>query len=316
MKRTIAVILIFTIMLTAVNAVTQSELDSSLRTFAEQVADFVPRSSAGTNFWADAHIGNLFPLNGLPHLGAGLSVSGSLIPTAFMKTFSQAFSDPVNTWESFPLPAMSFDARVGGIILPFDIGAHVMVLDDFEDELLGVSVTIDTCLEAGADLRFAILQEGVVLPALSIGVGYTYSKGDFSFTSKSITDVSNILSSSQASVTTYIEYETTIYTATAQLSKKILLLTPFVGARAIAQDGTYRYGGGYQNIEGNRNNLSLSTITKTFSFDDLQDSLSKLKYNVFAGVGLDFLIIQTTVGASYDFTDESWSGSVSLHVKI
>ncbi len=316
MKRTIAAILIFATMLTAVNATaTQAELDKELSDFAKQVADFVPRASTSTNLWADAHIGNLFPLKGLPHAGIGATAGGVLIPTSLMSTFSSAFSDPAKTWEAFPLPAISMDARIGGIILPFDIGVHALLLDNFEHEFWGMKVTIPTIFSYGGDVRLAILQEGVVLPALSIGVGYTYVKGEFDIESKDVLSVSNILSSA-STVRSHMEYETNIYSATVQLSKKILIITPFVGAKAIAQDGTYKYGGSYTNVDGHTHTLSMAEVKKTFDFTDVSKAIKKLNYNVFAGVGLDFFIIQTTVGVNYDFTDKTWAGSASIHIKI
>lgn len=316
MKRTLAIILSLSIMLSAASAATQTSLDQSFTSFANDVADFVPRASAGSNLWADAHIGNLLPLNGLPHLGAGFSASFAMIPTDFTSTFGSAFTTPVNTWESFPLPAISIDARVGGLILPFDIGAHIFALNNFEKELWGLNIEIPSCLAVGADLRFAILQEGVILPALSIGVGYTYSKGDFTISSRSMTDIASMISQNQAVVNYHMEYETAIYSATVQLSKKILLLTPFIGAKAIAQSGTYKYAGAYNNIDGKSNSFNLTTLTKNFALDDLQNSMANVKYNIFAGLGVDFLIIQTTVGVSYDLSDQSWAGSASIHLKI
>jgi hypothetical protein len=111
-------------------------------------------------------------------------------------------------------------------------------------------------------------------------------------------------------MSTHLEYTTHIYSATAQLSKKILLITPFVGAKAIAQKGSYYGYGSYEDISGCDHDVD----DYTFEIDDLADK--NLKFSVFGGVGVDFLIFQTTLGVNYDFTDQSWAGSISLHVKI
>lgn len=318
MKKLLSIVLI-TMILTAASAVTQAELNSKMEDFGNLLADYVPRATTQTNLWADAHIGNLLPLNGLPHLGAGLSFGGALIPTDLMSVFDSAFTDPVPSWEYFPLPAMSIDARVGGIILPFDIGVHLMSLEDYEAEFYGIKVEIANSLVYGADLRFAILQEGVVVPALSIGVGYTYASGDFTITSEKAipTDLSDLTSlfSDDAYMQTHLEYNTNIYSATVQLSKKILLLTPFVGAKAVAQQGLYTGWGVYEGISGVSNAYGIDyEIEKEFSFDNLANS--EIQYSVFAGLGVDFLIVQTTAGVNYDFKNKTWAGSISLHVKI
>ena len=309
MKKIIAALLMIAIALTAATAVDQDVLDERLGDFANEIADFMPRVSTGTNYWADAHIGNILPLSGLPHLGAGFSASAALIPTQFVQTFSDAFTTGAD-WESFPFPALSVDARVGGIILPFDLGVHVMTLNDFEQDFFGFTVEIESCLSYGADVRFAILQEGVVLPALSIGVGYTHTEGDFKVSSENL--IPNFSGTSK--VATRIDYSADIFSATAQISKKILFLTPFAGAKAYVQNGTYSYSGRYENIDGHSHTISPVSFDRSFSFDN--PSFDNVKWSVFAGLGVDFLIIQTTAGVSYDFSDSSWAGSISVHVKI
>ena len=314
MKKLISIVLIITMILTAVNAVTQAELDDKLEDFANTFADFIPRATTQTDLWADAHIGNILPLSGLPHLGGGLTFGGVLVPTDFMSVFGDAFTDPIPSWESFPIPATSLDLRAGGIILPFDLGIHLMALDSYEADFYGVDVEITSSLVFGADVRFAILQEGVILPAISLGVGYTYASGDFNLSSQNVlpTNITSLFS--DAAMSMHLEYTTHIYSLTAQVSKKILLLTPFVGAKAIAQQGEYIGWGEYQEISGITHEVDDFSFEKTFSFDDLANS--NIKFSVFAGVGVDFLIFQTTIGANYDFSDQSWAGSISLHVKI
>lgn len=316
MKRIISIVLIITMVLTAATAVTSNDLDAKMEEFANTFADFIPRASTQMNLWADAHIGNILPLSGLPHLGGGLTFGGVLVPTDFMSVFGDAFSEGVPEWESFPIPAISVDARVGGIILPFDLGLHIMALDDYEADFYGVKISIPNSFVFGADVRFAILQEGVICPALSLGVGYTYTSGDFTLTSEPLitTDVLSLLTN-ESYMSTHLEYTTHIYSATAQLSKKILLITPFVGAKAVAQKGQYTGWGEYKDISNCSNEADdINDIFYTFEKDDLTDK--NLKFSVFAGVGVDFLIIQTTIGVNYDFTDQSWAGSISLHVKI
>ncbi len=314
MKKIIAAILIIGTIMTAATATDNPSpaLDAKLADFAGQVADFMPRATAGTDLWADAHIGNILPLSGLPHLGAGFTAGAALIPTDFVSTFNEAFTTPANEWKSFPLPAVSVDARIGGFFLPFDVGVHVMALDQDEpvlNDVWGMTLDVTGFVSYGADVRLALIQENVILPAISIGVGYTHTEGTFDFTAKQIISLNN------KSVRSSITFNTDIYTASLQVSKKILFLTPFAGAKAYVQNGTYWYGGGYQNIDNHTHGtISQGTINKEFSFDSLTPN--DIKYSVFAGLGVDFLIIQTTVGVSYDFTDQSWAGSLSIHVKI
>ena len=336
MKRIISIVLIITMILTAASAADttnqqtlteeQEALNKVMDDFCSQLADFIPKSITGMNLWADAHIGNIIPLSGLPHLGAGATMGGVLIPTNLMKTFAAAFPKKVKEWESFPLPAISFDARVGGLFLPFDVGVHLMALEGYEKEFFGVKVEMTNILSYGADIRFAILQESLVLPALSIGLGYTKARGEFSLTTTDILpdNASQVISGAIGSLTGNetqraftildVAYNTDIYTMTLQLSKKILLLTPFIGAKAVGQNGKYTYSYTYDKIEGQNYSSEIKSVERKLKFDDLTNS--NIKFSVFAGLGVDFLIIQTTLGVNYDFSDKSWAGSISLHVKI
>ena len=160
----------------------------------------------------------------------------------------------------------------------------------------------------GADVRLALIQENVILPAFSIGVGYTHTEGTFDFTAKQIISLNN------KSVRSYVDFNTDIYTASLQVSKKILFLTPFAGAKAYVQNGTYSYSGRYENIDGHTHTISPVSFDREFSFDN--PSFDNVKWSVFAGLGVDFLIIQTTAGVSYDINDKTWAGSVSIHLKI
>ena len=110
---------------------------------------------------------------------------------------------------------------------------------------------------------------------------------------------------------TEITYDTNIFAFTAQVSKSILIATPFVGTRAVYQVGNYNWDANFSyTYENETYTVDLNnTIEKTF---DMADG----NYMLFAGVGLNFFVIQTTVTATYDINKGNFAGALSIHAKL
>lgn len=309
MKKLISVLLILSIAFVSISAATTEELKDSIVSFSGKVTDSVPRAFANSNYWADAHIGNLFPFSGfLPHFGAGASMSAVMVPTDIFSVFGDAMPSLLSSSEYFPVPALSLDARVGGLFIPFDVGVHFMSIDEWEFDFMDTGIELYDVVSYGADVRLALWEEGILLPALSIGAGYTKAEG---YVHLKFASELNLIMTDK-----YLDYElnysTEIYSLTAQISKKIIMITPFAGARATAQNGSYTYSAKYNGSTI----VSPTTETKEFDPTDFQSYLDKAEFTVFGGVGVDFLILQTTAGVSYNFLDSTWSGSLSLHAKL
>ena len=307
MKRIISVLIILTLVAgicfaqsveESVRAKAQAEADAKLspvlNSFTGTIADYIPDTAAQQNIWADAYIGKVFP-SFPPHFGAGFSVGGSLIQSDFIAEAFSAMGSPIDINNIF-LPTVTVDARVGGLFLPFDIGVHAMKLDpiDLNAGPLGFKAGFMTY---GADLRYCVLEPNLILPAISVGASFTHSEGSFAM---------NIRNTN-----TEITYDTNIFAFTAQVSKSILIATPFVGVRAVYQVGNYNWDANFSyTYEDKTYTIDLNnTIEKTF---DMADG----NYMLFAGVGLNFFVIQTTVTATYDVNKGNFAGALSIHAKL
>ena len=307
MKRIISVLIILTLVAgicfaqsveESVRAKAQAEADAKLspvlNSFTGTIADYIPDTAAQQNIWADAYIGKVFP-SFPPHFGAGFSVGGSLIQSDFIAEAFSAMGSPIDINNIF-LPTVTVDARVGGLFLPFDIGVHAMKLDpiDLNAGPLGFKAGFMTY---GADLRYCVLEPNLILPAISVGASFTHSEGSFAM------NISN--------TNTEITYDTNIFAFTAQVSKSILIATPFVGVRAVYQVGNYNWDANFKyDYNGTKYTVDLNnTIEKTF---DMADG----NYMLFAGVGLNFFVVQTTVSATYDINKGNFAGALSIHAKL
>ncbi|MBP5442013.1 MAG: hypothetical protein J6Y60_02120 [Treponema sp.] len=338
-----------------------------LNDFAKEIMVAAPEAATQMNVWADAHIGNLFP-SIHPHFGGGLSLGGTAINMSGFKTaayeVANAFNgissdlfggqpiDPVmfeKIPEKFILPSASLDLRFGGFVLPFDFGIFVIMtnpnifavhLDDpssiydmsqaINFSLLGFDGSIDY-FSIGGDFRIRLLEENGAVPAVSIGAGYAYTKGNVKAHAE---DESAIASTTQ---TTTIDmgmgYQTQVIFIQAQVSKDLAIVSLFAGARGLLSNTTCDWSWAVQT----KNSTGLyefadddnsGSVTATGLSDTHKDGkwdFSGIQPQVYAGCGLNLWKMQLTMSLCADirslfdkgnYTDFIWSGALGIHFKI
>ena len=149
-------------------------------------------------------------------------------------------------------------ARIGGFILPFDVGVKVGFLPEETKALLPSGVTADY-LMFGADVRYALLKGGALMPKLTVGAGYTYLKGSVTMADVAVAgssfDVGGYGNREHDPDLTF-DWEASVIDLKAQLSKGFLVLTPYVGVGASL--AVTDAGGG---LDGHGDCRSASTLT-------------------------------------------------------
>ncbi len=229
--------------------------ETTIQAFADGVAASLPLNLAVGLNWSDSYIGQL------PHFGVGLSVGGSTIPyeSAKLITDSLGFTETLMSSEAgpfieqygLPLPAVALEGRLGGLILPFDVGVKFgTVPPDVELKNFVPGMTAEY-LSAGLDVRMPIVREKGLIPEISIGGGYNIvdsTIGIGGFIDGAIDPITFDMPVGYNEETMEAEYET--YTISmsdpaaefawtaqsldmkAQLSKKLFIITPYIGAGA------------------------------------------------------------------------------------
>ncbi|MDR2516102.1 MAG: hypothetical protein LBC88_01825 [Spirochaetaceae bacterium] len=209
--------------------VLQNLLDD-VDSFTDRIADSLPlNASIGLN-WASAYIGQLTSVP--PHFGVGIAVGVSTIKAEALSGIIDKFGGGALPFKAvFPNPGYTAEARIGGFILPFDIGIKAgylppVPLSDVEFNYFLV----------GGDVRYALIKDRIA-PAVSVGVGVNYLKGGikvglpeqtFSGTATvSGTDQSFTLKLQDP--TLGFEWETLMCEVKAQVSKSFILFTPYAG---------------------------------------------------------------------------------------
>jgi hypothetical protein len=334
----IAFVLIGAVSLVAAQPVDFTEFEDTMSTFATGVAGTLASTATAAGLgWSPAYIGQF------PHLGVGVSLGASLLPYATVQPILDlvGVSLPAELASlqeyGLPIPAASIDARIGGFFLPFDIGVKVGYLPTSAQDLLG-AVQMDYLL-VGGDVRFALLQDRGFVPALSVGVGYTYFKGRVGLpgvipgtTDLDVTEFMNLLgytgthSISLSEPDFAFEWQSNVIEAKAQLSKRLLLFIPHVGISAAY--GISTAGGGLA-----------STLTYTssdgYTDTDLQDAFEEAGYpapsaegfvvtaaangwsfRVFGGLDIALLFLHLDVAGSYNLLTGSLGGSANVRIQF
>ncbi|WP_294424521.1 hypothetical protein [uncultured Treponema sp.] len=283
--------------------------ENGLNDFCDDLADVIPNSQTQQNVYAEAWIGKIFP--GF-HFGAGVNAGVSALDVSSLKDAALALGvdDVKDINDTLVFPTITVDARLGGIILPFDIGVTAMSIDtskmDSVDKAID-PVAIDF-FTLGADIRYAIFQGGFMRPKWSVGAGFYYTKGGV--------DVDD--DSAKAS----LDFKSTTFMVNTQASIKLLCLVPFIGGRALFSKTSvdWKVNANWARIIAKESDTYYEGVANALKWGILPSSFSgsssgfSVYPQVFGGIGLDLLFLNLTVSGSYDIASKIPSAAVSVRV--
>ncbi len=311
------------------------DLETGFQGFSDSVANALPYAATLGTTWSDAYIG------GFPHLGVGAFAGGVILPLEGVQSVMDAtgLSDSlpqfVQDFSGLPFPVFGANARLGGIALPFDIGAKFGMLP--EDTSFGDSFYADY-LMAGIDVRVPIIRGNLLLPDVIIGAGYTYLSGGVGLmglfgSNQTIFD--ETIAENQHTVEIQdpdiaFSWESNVIDLRAQVSKGLLIFTPYAGLGA--GYGFSNAGGGITSallINGEEatqeeidqlNETLEAAGQETLNVDPTGYSITSeaggWAFRVFGGVSLDILILKLDVGASYNLTSGSYAGELGVRLQL
>lgn len=290
-----------------VNGTLLSTVNSGLDDFASELGFAVPQAAVQQNVYADAFIGKVFPAVP-PHFAVGFNTGFTHLNTSGLAKAADSLGiDGVN--DDLYFPVLNADIRIGGLFLPFDVGFSFMTLDVSSLNTMDADFTAEFTTFA-VDARYALLEDGLVTPGISVGVGFSMNSGTFGASNK------------YAEVT--VDYNVkTLYTQ-LQISKALNIpvvsigFTPFLGLRALVSD--------YSNDwSWKGKNSAISTVVDTYGLKTSgtasSDGFGGFQPQVYGGVGFNFMLIQLTASACADLRhiggdDNLWSGALSLRAKL
>jgi len=289
MKKTISILLVSIFALAFSFAQTAQEtIDAKMGLFLDELNKSIPDNAVSGTTWSDAYIGSIIGVP--PHFGIGATTTFTKFDTSSLQPLLDLFgvSTPI---PGMPLPAYAVEARVGGLILPFDVGARFGYLPSTTIS----GITIDY-LTFGADVRFCLMEEGIIKPDISIGAGYYYEKFGLSYTYTPTLNYGGY-SATLAPLTVTVGTSTNIFDFKAQLSKSLLIFTPYIGiAESVA--------------------LSNSTYDFAGFFNGSRDSGTVYGTRVYGGLSLNILLLKINLSGSYNFINENWGLNAGLRVQL
>ncbi|MDR2149268.1 MAG: hypothetical protein LBO67_00275 [Spirochaetaceae bacterium] len=284
----------------------KGDLENKIDSFSKSMAGVLPfTATIGLN-WSDAYIGNF------PHFGVGLSGGFTAMNIDSFDELLDLFGADtllpswLNLDTGILIPAYALEARLGGLVLPFDIGVKFGYIPQEAKELLGEGIRFDY-LTAGAEIRYALLKQNLILPNVSVGVGYNYLKGSigmalpvspggFTIGINSISVLSPILD---------LLWETHSIDFNAQVSKSFLILTPYLGMGASYAKPRAGYKISAKLDDTVKDQLEDAGI----DFDDSGFSAIKEAdgwgYRAFGGLSFDLLLLRFDLTALYSFGGDS-----------
>ncbi|GAB4368719.1 MAG: hypothetical protein Kow009_05460 [Spirochaetales bacterium] len=312
--------------------------------FADDVASVLPMNSTIGLNWSDAYIGQLIALP--PSLGVGLTAGVTGIPYDSVKKIlvdtlggSESEIPQVMRDYGLPLPAMAVDARLGGFILPFDIGFKIGFLPKTLADQVGDNVNVDFLL-VGGDIRYLLMkQRFVVIPEVSVGVGYNYLKGSVEFGGVLPNLLEITLPAPPALISPapwssgdkltlsspdfYIEWETKVIDLKAQASWSLLILQPSVGIGA--SYGSSHVGGGAKStLQLNGTPISQDALqalrTLGFDVDDASiavfSDVTGWSFRLFGGVSVNILVLRVDLGVQYNLIGKNLGASIGARLQL
>lgn len=263
---------------------------SSLGDFLGEINAALPDNAVIGGTWSDAYIGQIVGIP--PHFGLGIAAGVTRFPSeGFKDAMELTGTDlPVDT---LILPNFAVEGRIGGFILPFDIGFRLGMLP--ETDLMGVKMNY---LHYGADVRYAVLKGGLVLPAVSVGLGYYHTDGSFSFplTAGDAFGDSVPAVAADQELDLGLDFATNVFELKAQISKGLIIVTPYAGV------GAY-----------------MAMSESSYDLDGyLDDSVSETVYGarVFGGFSFNILVLKIDTTGSYDVLTGNWGVNLGARVQL
>ena len=347
MKRIIVTLLLLAFATTAwAQDVTNiGDYEKGFQNFVDEFSKSLPMNSTVGLNWSDAYIGQLLRVP--PNVGFGVTAGVTTIPyRAFEGLFDDLGIDvpsEISDLEGLgaPFPAYAIDARVGGVVLPFDVGLKFGTIPggvDFGDT--NVEYTL-----FGADVRYAIIEQGIGLrPDVSIGVGYNRLNGAVSIPSgigqiqiADVPDPSGSGTTQLALDEPNLEFDwgANIFDFRAQASKKILFVEPTIGigaavgvadsAAKMSSDLLINDGGTFravtdQEIADIKQAAGAAGVTLPDEFDKeslgVSSNVNTFAFRIFGGTSFNILLLRLDLGLMYNITSGSVGGSLGARIQL
>ena len=310
----IASLLILCIGVKAFSQSSLSDIRSSVNAFSSVMAESLPfNSTLGLN-WSDAYIGKLFP-SVPPHFGAGISLGFTSLDLPVFNKLLEAFGGSALgnmpfSMERMILPAYTAEVRLGGFFLPFDLGFKVGYLP--EVKFPGVDDLKIRYTLIGFDVRYALMEGNVILPKLSLALGFNYLEGGIGTSIGESINITHEGNTINISAPTFgLKWEAYTFDLRAQISKSFLIVTPYAGLGA-----TYGWSSAGYEIEANITGGSGVEEISGNRMSSMVENSGQFAFRAFGGLSINILVLRLDFSGMYNFSDSNFGASFGIRFQL
>jgi hypothetical protein len=329
--------------LTSVSAqqgVTLDKLNNSIIGIADDFTKALTfNSTLGLN-WSDAHIGQL--IGAPPHFGIGINAGVSTVNlnrlkqelknTAMVNSGGKSVLSADTSY--LPIPTGMAELRIGGFVLPFDVGVKADLVPSLKISTDDVVTKFNYTLW-GFDVRYRILEDKLIIPGISIATGFNFANGEISAGLGTVPTYtfSNNLGNyyiNLADPTARFQWKNFTWDFRAQVSKKIFIITPYAGLGASIGWSTIKYGlSSDVNVRDSAGNTaSISDVNNYLSnagLDSLKIDKSGINSTIenidfgiraFGGLSFNILLIRIDITGMYNFIDQNFGGTLGIRFQL
>ena len=177
-------------------------------------------------------------------------------------------------------------------MLPFDLGVRFSMLAS--DEWYDIDLEYYTF---SVDLRYAILKENVVLPDVVVGIGWYHTSGSigYNFNAADLVANAGFTIPDTGTKRLGIDFKTNVFEMRAQVSKKLLIFTPYLGLT------------GYYAMS-----------ESSYEIADMKDTRSDNYFGsrIYGGTSLNIFMVKIDISASYNFVTQNWGGNFGARLQL
>lgn len=274
------------------------DVNNCLNDFSRDLNKSLPNAASQQNVYAQAWIGKVFP-SAPPHLAVGIEASATKLDLSALGNFAEIFK--VNGIpKTFVYPMLTANARVGGFVLPFDIGFSCMYMNfsNLKAAAEGFGIKF---FNIGGDVRYALLKGEGAWPQLSLGFGYYFINGKVSL--------------DKDGVKAGVDYSSHTMFGQVQLSKTFLFFTPYVGFRGIFSKNStdWAWSATDKRISDAASYVGAAASGKGNASSNWGDNFIP---QIYGGFGLKISFLAINIAGAYDFKNSIWNGNFSLRFQM
>jgi hypothetical protein len=304
---------------------------SAFTNFSDEFARSLPMNSMIGLNWSDAYIGQLLPI---PSFGVGITSGFTTIPASVFTDLTSDLGITVGGGigdlpsVGIPLPGYALDARLGGLVIPFDVGLKFGTIGSLELGDVEAEYT-----NFGIDFRYAVL-DGGILPKVSVGLGYNRLSGrvatPLGLGTTTIGSVPYPGGTGEAEVLLSdpkldVDWTANVIDLKAQVSKSFLIIEPHFGLGAAFGSAETNAGlkstvSATDSVSGTPVDLatleSLSGISLSEQGVSLGSDVSTFSLRAFGGASLNLALLRFDLGVMYNLTSGSLGGTLGARIQL